>query len=336
MAATTSTTLELSAALTPNPRTQPLIDGRVHPEGITLLTTAVHASEMFWRQLKFAEFDISEMSLSSLIIATSRGPTDWVAIPVFTMRHFFHTGILVRSDAGIEAPADLRGKRVGVPEYQQTSALWSRGILRDQFGVEPRDIHWFMERPPEQSHGGSTGFVPPDGVRLDYIGRETDIGRMLLAGELDATLLYLNTSNLVDRSRADLSARSEIRRLFPDPAAEARRYYAATGIFPINHTVVVRRSLLERYPWIALNLYAAFTRIKDALRAERDVLLEPYVSAGLLAADATAALAHDPLAYGVTAARPVLETIARYTHEQGLAARRVAIDELFAESTLAL
>jgi 4,5-dihydroxyphthalate decarboxylase len=291
---------------------------------------------MFWRQLKFAEFDVSEMSLSSLIIATAQGLTDWVALPVFTMRHFFHTGILVRADAGISVPADLRGKRVGVPEYQQTSALWSRGILRDQFGVEPRDITWFMERSPEQSHGGATGFVPPEGVRLNYIPRETNIGEMLLDGSLDATLLYLVDPNLVDRSRADLSARSEIRRLFPDPQAEARRYYAATGIYPINHTVVVRRTLLERHPWIALNLYAAFVRVKERLNAQRDALLEPYTAAGLIDAAALAVLHGDPLAYGITAARPVLETIARYVYEQGLTKRLVRIEEVFGPSTLAL
>ena len=151
--------LELSIALSDNERTRPLLEGRVAPQGIKLVPTMVHPSEMFWRQLRFAEFDVSEMSMSSLIIAVSRGDTRWVAIPVFTMRKFFHTSIIVRTDSGIAVPADLRGKRIGVPEYQQTWAIWSRGILQHEFDVHARDIEWFMERNPDKSHGGATGFT---------------------------------------------------------------------------------------------------------------------------------------------------------------------------------
>src|SRR6202521_4045774 len=139
----TESRLELSIALSDNERTRPLLEGRVVPQGIRLVPTMVHPSEMFWRQLRFAEFDVSEMSMSSLIIAVSRGaspgPTPWVALPVFTTREFFHTRILVRADAGIAAPADLAGKRVGVPEFQQTAAIWGRGALENEFGVRPRD-----------------------------------------------------------------------------------------------------------------------------------------------------------------------------------------------------
>ena len=199
---------------------------------------------MFWRQLRFAEFDVSEMSMSSLIIAVSRGDTRWVAIPVFTMRKFFHTSIIVRTDSGIAAPADLRGKRIGVPEYQQTWAIWSRGVLQHEFGVHARDIEWFMERNPDKSHGGATGFTAPPGVRVNQIPPTTNMGEMLLRGELDGSLHYLVDNNLVDRSTVDVSGVT--RYLFPDPAAEGRRFYAKTGLFPINHTVVVRRSLLEQ------------------------------------------------------------------------------------------
>src|SRR6202521_6196478 len=146
----TESRLELSIALSDNERTRPLLEGRVVPQGIRLVPTMVHPSEMFWRQLRFAEFDVSEMSMSSLLISTARGaspgPTPWVALPVFTTREFFHTRILVRADAGIAAPADLRGKRVGVPEYQQTAAIWGRGVLENEFGVRPRDMEFFMER----------------------------------------------------------------------------------------------------------------------------------------------------------------------------------------------
>ena len=179
---------------------------------------------MFWRQLKFAEFDVSEMSMSSLTIATSQAPTQWVAIPVFTTREFFHLRILVRAASGIEKPADLKGKRVGVPEYQQTAAIWGRGVLQHEFGVHPREMEFFMERTPETSHGGATGFKPPDGVTVHQIPPTTNIGEMMVKGELDATLLYLTHANLVDRSRIDLSKDTRFKPLF-DRAAEAQALF---------------------------------------------------------------------------------------------------------------
>jgi 4,5-dihydroxyphthalate decarboxylase len=332
--AMTAHRLELSIALSENERTRPLLEGRVEPEGIRLTPTAVFPSEMFWRQLKYADFDVSEMSMSSLIISVARGDRRWIALPVFTTRFFFHTRAIIRADAGIKTPADLRGKRVGVPEYQQTAAIWSRGILQHEFGVHARDMEWFMERNPDKSHGGGTGFTPPPDVKLHYIPPTTDIGEMLLKGELDATLLYLTSRNLVDRSKIDLNAEPNIQPLFPDPIAEGRRYYGKTGLYPINHGVVVRRELHERHPWIALNLYSAFVAAKAELTRQRDAMLQPYRESGLLGDDAAQALASDPLAYGVKAARPVLETIAQYVHEQGLTARRVGLDELFAPSTM--
>src|SRR5713226_10561744 len=178
-------------ALSDNPNTRPLIDGAVKAEGLDLTATVLHPSEMFWRQLRFAEFDVSEMSMSSLIIAVSRSDTRWVAIPVFTMRKFFYTSIIVRTDSGIATPADLRGKRLGVPEYQQTWAIWSRGILQHEFGVHARDIEWFMERNPDKSHGGATGFTAPQGVRVNQIPPSTNMGEMLLRGDLDGALHYL-------------------------------------------------------------------------------------------------------------------------------------------------
>jgi 4,5-dihydroxyphthalate decarboxylase len=326
--------LELSIALSGNEYTRALIDGTVKVNGIRLLPTEIHPSEMFWRQLKYAEFDISEMSAASFFIATSRGPTDWVGLPVYTMRQFFHTGILVRTDAGIDKPADLRGKRVGVPEYQQTSAIWSRGILEHEFGVKATEVDWHMERIPERSHGSSTGFTPPAGVRLNQIPATSSIGEMLMAGTLDATLLYLNDKNLVDRSRIDVEASPLIRPLFPDRDAERQRYYKKTGIYPLNHFVVVRRSLVEQHPWIPLNLYSAFLAAKAEVERYGNAMLKSYLELGLLGGEAKKGLAADPMAYGVKATRPVLETIAQYLHEQGLTSRRVGLEEVFAASTL--
>jgi 4,5-dihydroxyphthalate decarboxylase len=325
--------LELSIALSDNERTRPILEGRVTPQGIKLVPTMVHPSEMFWRQLRFAEFDVSEMSMSSLIIAAARGDTRFVAVPVFTMRRFFHTSIIVRRDSGIATPADLRGKRLGVPEYQQTWAIWSRGVLQHEFGVHAREIEWFMERNPDKSHGGATGFTPPAGVRVNQIPASTNMGEMLVRGELDGALHYLQEKNLVDRSTIDVSGVTH--HLFPDPAAEGRRFYAKTGLFPINHAVVLRRELLKSHPWVALNLYSAFVAAKEEIARCGRSYLHWYFEAGLVDGGVRRTLAeHDPLAYGFKAARNVLETIAQYVHEQGLSPRRVALEETFAPSTL--
>jgi 4,5-dihydroxyphthalate decarboxylase len=202
--------------------------------------------------------------------------------------------------------------------------------------VAPRDMTFYMERVADRSHGGATGFKAPPGVTVHQIPASTNIGEMLTRGELDATLLYLTHRNLVDRSRIDLAADPRVRPLFADRAAEGRRYYAKTGIYPINHTVVVRRTLVQQHPWIVLNLYAAFAAARTkVLAAGRDALASHFET-GLLGDDARKALATDPMAYGVKATRKVLETITEYVHAQGLADRRVRIEEIFAPATMDL
>src|ERR1700692_1455656 len=196
--------LQFSIGITSNPRTWPVIDGRVAPDAIELVPTVLHPSELFWRQLRFAEFDVAEMSMSSLLMARSKGDDRFVGIPVFTTRRFFHTGILVRRAAGIDAPTDLKGKRVGVPEYQQTAALWARGAMQHEFGVEPKDMEFWMERPPSKSAGGATGFKAPAGGTVDQVPPDKSLGSMMVSGELDAVMFYLVDPNLIDRSTIDL------------------------------------------------------------------------------------------------------------------------------------
>ena len=174
--------LQLSLALASNPRSWPILDGTVKPDGIELVPTVVHPSELFWRQLRFADFDVSEMSFSSLMMARAGGDERWVGLPIFTTRKFFHAQILVRREAEIKTPADLRGRRVGVPEYQQTAALWARGILQHEFGVSPTQMEFWMERVPTHSHAGGVGFKPPPGVTIKQIPAEKNIGGMMLAG----------------------------------------------------------------------------------------------------------------------------------------------------------
>src|SRR5579875_123417 len=328
--------LQLSIAMHPNARSAPVLDGRIKIDGIDLLPTHAFPSEIFWRQLHFSEFDISEMSMSSLLILLASGNRDWVALPVFTTRRFFHTGMWARNDAGIKSPADLRGKRVGVPEYQQTAALWSRGALKHEFGVDASEIEWGMERTEEVSHGGATGFKPPPGVKLHRIPADKSMASMLLSGELDAALHYIANTNLVDRSRVDLDLRAEGHYIFPDRAAEARRYFAKTGFFPINHGMVVRRRIVEQHPWVVLNIYRAFLEGKDRWLAGVSEAAEAHLETGILPPENGALLKKDPFPYGVVGNRHILETIARYSHEQGLTPRVLSLDEIFPPATLSL
>jgi 4,5-dihydroxyphthalate decarboxylase len=322
--------LRLSIGITDNPRTWPIIDGTVKPDGIDLVPTVLHPSELFWRQLHFAEFAVAEMSCSSFMIALGRGDTRFVGLPIFTTRRFFHTSILVARKAGIDKPADLKGKRVGVPEYQQTAALWARGVLAHEFGVTPADIEFWMERTPEKSHGGATGFTPPPRVVVKQIPADQSIGSMMLAGELDAVLHYLSGRNLVDRSRADLASHPDFKYLFPDPIAEGIRYYRKTGLFPINHQAVVRRGIFEKEPWVVLNLLKAFNRANEIANAQRLEHVNYHLAAGLLSGDAKTPLLH----HGVKANRKVIETIAQYSLEQGLTKRLITIEELYAPNAL--
>ena len=326
--------VELSIALTDNERTRPILDGTVSAEGVTLVPSALEPGELFWRQLKFAEFDVSEMSLASLLIAASHGPLDWVALPVFPWREFFHTTMRVRSDSSVTSPAQLRGRRVGVKEYQQTAALWTRAAMLHEFGVAPQDVEWFMERGAGKSHGGATAFQPPAGVRFSYIPPERNLGAMLIDGEIDALTFYLPATNALDRSIV-LDGNAQVRWLFPDPLAEGVRYYRKTGIFPINHCVVVRKSLAERFPWLPLNLYAMFVAAKE--RAARRTLsgLTQFVRTGVLDPAARQALERDPIAYGFAANAAVLEAIVTYLQEQGLTSRTVSLGEVFCPSTIA-
>ncbi|HVB06463.1 MAG TPA: hypothetical protein VNF07_09505 [Acidimicrobiales bacterium] len=331
--------LELSFSIGRNPRSNPILTGEVKPEGIDLHPSSIHPSELFWRQLGYQEFQASEMSMSSLLIALAHGIDTWVGVPIFTSRQFFHTGVLVREGSGITKPEELHGKRVGVPEYQQTAALWARGILSDEYGVDPKQIHWVMERPPERSHGGATGFDPATiGIDLSYMPSDTDMGEMIVDGELDACLLYIaGGNNLVDRSSRPLGEPgSGATRLF-DRRAEASRYFKKTGLYPVNHCVAVRRDVVEANPWVPVALYEAFVEAKN-LAARRTLAgVEGFVELGLISESAEAdLLGTDLFPYGIKANGHLLETITRFSYEQGLSGRLLTIEDIFHPSTLEL
>jgi 4,5-dihydroxyphthalate decarboxylase len=332
--------IQLSLAVTPHIRTGPLRTGEVVVEGVELAVSEIYASEIFWRQAKFGDFDISEMSLSTLMImidrARQRGEQpDWVGLPIFaSQRRFFHTQVWIRTDRGIQQPGDLAGKRVGVPEYQQTAAVWTRGILSDEFGLDPKTIDWHMERTTEVSHGGATGFSPPEGVMIHSIPPDESIASKLLDGSLDAAIRYIRDRNLVDRSRTILEKEPSLRPLF-DPEAEGLRYFKNSGLFPINHCVVVRREVAERHPWVLLNLFRAFVTAKERVDEQAAAYLTDYIATGLVDPNVTPTK-RDLNPYGIGRNRRELETLARYSHEQGLTTKPLSPEDLFDARTLGL
>lgn len=321
----------LKFGMAANPRTLPILDGRIAIPGACIEAEDVHGSELFYRQLKNAEFDVAEMSISALLMLIAQGDDRFIGLPVFGMRKFFHTGILVRRDSGIESPSDLRGKRVGVPEYQQTAMLWIRAVLMHEFGVAPKDMRFWMERTPDMSHAGLTGFTPPPDVEVNGIATNSSLGQMVAEGELDAALLYLNSRNLIDRSRIDLFNHPDIMPLFPDPRAEGIRYFKKTGMHPINHAMVIKRDTAERHPHLVREVFEAFERANDLAEAARLEAMEYHISTGLADPEMVTT---QLLTHGIGANRKVLESAAQYSFEQHLTPRLVGIDEVFAEELL--
>jgi 4,5-dihydroxyphthalate decarboxylase len=333
--------LQLSFAAAPNERTAPLLDGSVRPEGIELIGTRSDPSETFWRQLRSQEFQVCEMSLSSYLIAKHRG-MDMIAIPVFPSRRFPYTQLWTHVAARIETPADLAGKRIGIGEYQQTAAVWTRATLQHDFGVSQYDVHWYMERTAELSHGGATGFVPPERISFQRIPPEKSLASMLLAHEIDAAPIHraLGTAtNVIDRStriRGDGDL-TKVRPLFADAIAEGARFHRVHGYVPASHTVIVRGDVHRQHPWVAFNLYMAFVRAKELARAR---LAESIPTALVFGREYLARtrelLGDDPFPYGVQRNRKMLEDLVDHSVEQGLAPSKIAVDELFAPSTLDL
>jgi 4,5-dihydroxyphthalate decarboxylase len=324
-----------------NERVDPLMNGTVKAEGIELIPTYSHPAETFWRQLKFGEFEVAEMSMSSFLIAKSQG-SDMVALPVFPSRRLFQTELSYHVDSGITKPGDLAGKKLGVAEYQQTAALWIRGILEHDFGVSQYNIHWHMERSEEMSHGGATGFKPPAGISFNRIAANKSLVSTLLGNELDVAHVaspFVLQANTLDRSSRIVGKNdwSKIRPLFPDRMIEAERFFKKHGFLPVNHTYIIRGDIYRKYPWIAFNLYSGFVKAKALARQK---LAESIPSALFFGSEYLAMTRRlvddDPFPYGIKANQAMLDTITSYSHEQGLTPRQMKPEELFAEQTLSL
>lgn len=307
-----------------------LQDGRVRIEGCRLDFLALAPEELFFRAFRHQEFDVSELSLSSYLLSVDRGDAPYLAIPVFSSRMFRHSAIYVRTDRGIREPADLKGRSVGVPEYQVTAALWVRGMLQDEYGVRASDLRWRTGGLEEEGREEKLPLALPQGLEVLPVARGKTLSRMLAEGELDA---------LVAPRAPSCFTRGEpgVGRLFPDFRRVEQEYFARTGLFPIMHAIGIRRRLCERHPWLAASVAKAFARAKELAQAELGDVTALAVTLPWLAAeveDTRARMGADWWPYGVEPNRHALETLARYAHEQGVTRRRLAVEELFAASTL--
>ena len=319
--------LNLSVAIGDYDRNRPLIDGAVRIDGVDPVFMTLSPEEIFFRALRTFDFDICELSLSSFTVKTVAGNNPYVGIPCFVSRAFRHTSIYVRTDR-IKRPEDLKGKKVGVPEYQLTANVWARAILQDDHGVKPSDIHWVRGAIEHAGRIEKITIKLPPGVRLENAHEGRTISDLIDKGEIDGFIAprppYLARPN------------PHVGWLFRDPVAAAKDYFKRTGIFPIMHLVGVRRTLVEQHPWLPVAVMKAFEQSKTlALEALSDTsatkVTLPFVEETLKATRES--MGEDFWPYGLAPNRKPLETFLRHHHAQGLSSRLLTPEELFHPST---
>lgn len=316
--------LRLTFACGPYDRTHALRDGSIKPDGIELTYLNLQPAEIFWRMLQYREFDVSEMSLSNYTTLVASGDAPFIAIPVFPSRVFRHGYFFINSKAGIRSPADLKGKRGGVPEYSMTAAVYMRGLLEHEYGVKPRDVTWLQGRADRLAHK-----LPAD-IKLTQAPAGTELGDLLDRGEID---FMMTANNPLSFRRGS----PNVQRLFPNYAEVEKDYYRRTKIYPIMHTVVIKRDIFERNPWVALSLYKAMCQAKQQayrLVAETGSPKASFAWLQPLLEEERAIIGPDWYPYGIEQNRPTIEALLLYAHEHGLTDRRVKIEELFAPSTM--
>jgi 4,5-dihydroxyphthalate decarboxylase len=304
-------------------------DGRVKVEGCAVTYLPLYPEEIFFRAFRYQEFDVTELSFSSFLRTVSAGTSAYVGIPAFVSRIFRHSGIYIRTDAGIRSPADLRGKRIRLPEYQITAVVWMRGMMQHEYGVSPSEIHWRSGGQEQPGREERTPLKPIKGLDLKPIGHDQTLVGMLRDGELDALFTARAPSSFVN-------GEPHIARLFPDTRRAEQAYYKKTGLFPIMHLIGIRKSLLEQYPWLATSVYKAFCEAKALAMADlRDVnalmVTLPWLEAETN--ETMAVMGQDFWKYGVQENMPEIEALAGYAFEQGLTERKVGVEELFARAT---
>ncbi len=323
--------VSLSIALGDYDHVRDLTSGVVRPDAIDLVAMHYHPEEMFFRFLRFREFDVSEVSFAKYIaMKSSPEGCDFTALPVFPSRAFRHSSIYVRRDAGITRPQDLAGKRVGLPEWAQTAAIYSRGMLAHDHGVDLRTIDWMQAGVNQPGRKEKVALDLPAGLRCTP-RPDASLTSMLADGQIDAALS-------ARPPEAFLRGDGQVVRLFPDYREVELDYWRRTGIFPIMHVVVVRDEVLQRHPWVARNLLKAFEQARDRSQARAlDITCSAFPLPWLAdhAEQARALMGGGELwPYGVEGNRATLQAFARYAHEQGVARRLMAPEELFAPQTL--
>jgi 4,5-dihydroxyphthalate decarboxylase len=322
------TKLTLSVAVGEYDRTRALTDGTVQIDGVAPVVMNLSPEEIFFRAFRTAEFDICELSLSSFCVKTAAGNCPYVGVPAFLSRAFRHTAIYVRSDR-IETPAALKGKRVGVSEYQLTANVWARALLEDDFGVKPSDIRWVRGGLEEAGRLEKIPIKLPPDVHLEDAPAGATLSAMLAEGSIDA-FIGPRVPSCFERGH------SHVGWLFPDPIAAASDYYARTGIFPVMHIVGIRRTLADQHPWLPTAVLKAFEQAKAvALARLSDTsatkVTMPFVEEQLKRVRDL--MGRDYWSYGVPGNRKVLDTFLHHHHAQGLSSRRLAVDELFHPTT---
>jgi 4,5-dihydroxyphthalate decarboxylase len=321
--------LNLTLSIWDYDRARALANGSVVPDGIELNVLELPVEETFFRMLRHREFDAAEMSLSSYAVSLAKGDSPFIAIPVFPSRLFRHNGIFISAASGIREPKDLAGKRIGTPEYQLTAPVWQRGILADEYGVDPASPEYFTGGEEDPGREEKVPLALPAKFRVRAIPPGKTLSAMLAEGELDAITAPRVPSTF--RTRPD-----RVKRLFENYIEVERAYFRKTRIFPIMHTVVLRRDLYQTHPWIAQSLTKAFIEAKRRAMENLDVVaaiktLLPWQIAYV--EETKREMGDDWWSYGFEANRHVLDTFLRYHHEQGLSARRLKPEELFAPET---
>ena len=318
--------LQISFASCPYDRLNPVISGRVPIEGCDVNFFPLRPEELFPRVYHTQDFDVTELSASSHILTSFRGDANYLGIPAFVSRVFRHGDIYIRTDRGIGAPADLRGKIVGVPEYQMTAALWIRGILSDEYGVKTSDIRWRNGGLQRPGRGERTPISLPASIELKTIPADKTLSGMLADGEIDALITAVRPLCFTENA-------PNVGRLFPDFRPVEEAYYRKTGMFPIMHMMGVRRSLAAAHPWLPGSILKACLQARNIAREEMKstgmfYAMLPWLSDDLSRAEAV--MGPNMWPYGVTSNRKELEAMLRWSFEQGLAPRQGSVEELFA------
>ncbi len=314
--------LQLSLAVNDNDHLRDLTNGIVRPDGILLTPQILQIEEIFYRFTNHLEWDVSEMSLAKYVSLTAAGNARMIAIPVFPSRVFRHSAFYVRKDSGIKEPRQLQGKTIGIPEWAQTAGVYVRGMLANYYGIDLKTIKWVQAGVNQAGRKEKVNLSLPDG--FNYSSREDkSLNEMLIAGEIDVAI----------SARPPLAFNHDgVERMFSDSHTEERKYYKATGIFPIMHVIAMRRDVFESHRWMAMSLFKAFAESKRrSLERLKDITASgiPLPWQTGYVEEVITAFGEDFWPYGIADNRLTLEAFCRYAYEQGVASRLLAVEDLF-------